>query len=553
MSDFARNGGRTRLLALAGGSLVAVLVVVVVVLVSSASPRSNARLALPQRNGPPLISILEADVQLLSNPAPTLDELHRLGVDVVRLYVPWGVLDQRPPITPDALSRTYPKNFDATNPADYLASGWAPYDAVIRDATARGIGVDFTIAPPVPMWANGAGAPAPASAHPYWEPNASMFGQFVYALGVRYSGHYTPPRESKPLPRVNFWAIWNEPNLGIDLAPQAIDNSTVEVSPRYYRALVDAAWTSLHETGHEDDTILIGELAPAGESSPGFPGNFANMVPLRFLRALYCVNSDYQPLEGEPARLRGCPTTPAESAQFAAQNPALFHASGIADHPYPQGLPPNVPTYDEPDYAELADLPKLEQALDRLQAVYGSSTKFPIYSTEFGYQTHPPDNESGVVSPDTAAYYLNWSEYISWRDPRVVSYDQYLLIDGANGHFASALEGPTGEPKPGYYAYRMPLFLPSTTTDPGQALEVWGCVRPARFVRLDTGQTQYAQLQYQPGRGQPWTTLRTITLTDPYAYFDFGQTFPGSGNIRIAWSYPEGPEIYSRTVQVTVG
>ena len=35
--------------------------------------------------------------------------------------------------------------------------------------------------------------------------------------------------------------------------------------------------------------------------------------------------------------------------------------------------------------------------------VYGSHTRFPIYSTEFGYQTTPPDTEAGTVSPQQAA------------------------------------------------------------------------------------------------------------------------------------------------------
>jgi hypothetical protein len=551
LSDHTRLSGRGRLLALVGGSVVALLVVTVVVLAASGSRGAGAKLVLPTRDGPPLQSIFEADVQLVGNPAATLDQLRRLGVDTVRLYVPWGALDGRPPIAPDPTSRTPPAGFDATNPASYPATGWAPYDTVIRDAAARGIAVDFTLAPPPPLWAAGSGAPNP-SQHPYWEPSAADFGQFVSAVGTRYSGHYTPPGATTPLPRVSFWAIWNEPNLGIDLAPQAIDNSAVEVSPRSYRALVGAAWNALQATGHASDTILIGELAPAGESAPPYPGNFANMVPLRFLRALYCVDSSYTPLQGAAAAARGCPTTSAGSAQFARDNPALFHASGIADHPYSQGLAPDVSTPDEPDYAELANLPELEQSLDRLQRAYGSSTQFPIYSTEFGYQTRPPDLERGVVTPAQAALYLNWAEYISWRDPRMRSYDQYLLVDGLSGVFASALEYPTGTPKPGYYAYRMPLFLPTASASAGQSLEVWGCVRPARYARLDSGRTQRARLQFQPAGGRSWTTVRTIALADPYGYFDVAQAFPSSGHVRVAWSYPHGPEIYSRTVDVEV-
>ncbi len=118
-----------------------------------------------------------------------------------------------------------------------------------------------------------------------------------------------------------------------------------------------------------------------------------------------------------------------------------------------------------------------------MQHVYGSSKQFPIFSTEFGYQTTPPDTEAGTVSPALAAEYLNWSEYLTWRDPRIRSYDQYLLVDPPRGNFASALEFSDGTPKPGFYAYRMPIYLPVTATNRGQPLEVWGAVRPAYYVR----------------------------------------------------------------------
>jgi hypothetical protein len=158
----------------------------------------------------------------------------------------------------------------------------------------------------------------------------------------------------------------------------------------------------------------------------------------------------------------------------------------------------------------------------------------------------------GSVSPQLAAYYLNWSEYISWGDPRVRSYDQYLLVDSPSARFATALETATGQPKPGYDAYRMPIYLPSTTASAGQAREVWGCVRPARYARLDTGRAQEVKIQFQPAAGGPFKTVRTVTLTDPYGYFDLRQSFAGSGNVRLAWSYPHGTEIFSRIVSITV-
>jgi hypothetical protein len=482
--------------------------------------------------------------EIINNPSGVLDELQRLGVDRVHIYLHWA------DVAPDPTSRTRP-SFDAKNPAAYPASGWAIFDTIVRDIKARGMGIDLALVPPPPAWATGKGAPDPKT-QPEWRPSAHEYQQFVQAVGTRYSGTYTAPGASSPLPRVNFWSIWNEPNLGIELAPEAKPFSKVEIAPRLYRGLVDAAWNGLQASGHGHDTILIGEMAPAGATFAGAPGFFGNMPPLRFLRALYCVDTSYRPLTGEPAQLRGCPATSAASKAFPAQHPGLFKASGFADHPYPQGLAPNVATPDEPDYAELAEIPQLERALDAMQQAYGSSTRFPIWSTEFGYQTKPPDNEPGTISLAIAARYLNWSEYLSWLDPRIRSYDQYLLDDPSEPFFDSGLRFASGAEKPTYAAFRMPLYLPVTTTASGHALEVWGSVRPAHYAQLATHHAQQAQIQFKPSSAGGYRTVRTVTLTDRYGYFDVLVKFPGSGSVRTAWRYPKGPRVFSRAVSIAL-
>ena len=514
---------------------------------SGSSSTSSSVAQAKGRSGP--ISIFEAEAQLRGTPAQTaqnMDILRRLGADVIRLYMPWNQL------APNPNSRKRPK-FNAADPASYSAATWAIYDTIVRDATAKGLGIDLTVGAHVPLWATATNAPS-GGPHLQWEPSAAEYGQFMRAVGKRYSGSYKPPGASTALPRVKFWAIWNEPNYGVDLAPQAIDHSTVEVAPRLYRGLVDAAWSALQATGHGHDTFLIGETAPRGLTTGNNPGNFSGMVPLRFIRAMYCVGSNLKPLQGQAAAVRGCPTTESASKQFAAENPGLFHATGFADHPYPQGqIPPNVKTTAEPDYADLASLDNLEHTLDTVQDAYGSSTKFPIYSTEFGLQTNPPETISRAIDSKTAAYYLNWSEYISWRNPRVYSYDQYLLTDPPGGNFATGLEYADGKPKPQLYdAYRLPLYLPVTRGHKGESLEVWGDVRPAHFARVDSGKTQRVKVEFQAGSKGPFKTLQTLTIANPHGYFDVRMSFPGSGIVRLTWTYPNGETIHSRPVSVTV-
>jgi hypothetical protein len=374
-------------------------------------------------------------------------------------------------------------------------------------------------------------------------------------MGERYSGHYRPDGASAPLPRIDFWSVWNEPNYGPDLAPQAVRRSTVEVSPMVYRGLLDAAWTALASTGHGHDTILFGETAPRGITTGDNPGNFSGMVPLRFVRALYCLDSALRPLRGAAATERGCPATAAGSRRFAAAHPVLFQATGFADHPYPQGrLEPTAVIPGEPDYADLATIGKLERTLDTALETYGVRRMLPIFSTEFGYQTDPP--EIGLPDPATAARYLNWSEYISWRNPRIRSYDQYLLRDvqaaSATGGFPTGLEFKTGAPKATYDAFRMPIFLPVTRAAKSSDLEVWGCARPAHYAHEQTGRPQTVEIQFAPKGGGPFRTVRTVGLPNGDCYFDVATGFPGSGEVRLAWRYPSGEVIHSRTADITM-
>lgn len=479
--------------------------------------------------------------QLPPDPSAILDELHHLGVDSVHVYMHWS------DIAPDASSTRRP-SFDAASPAAYPASGWRVYDTVARGVAARGMQLYVDLVAPAPRWASGPGAPHPAS-QTQWRPSAPEFTQFVRAVGTRYSGHYAPAGGSRPLPRVRYWAIWNEPNLGFQLAPQIAPNSTDVAAPRLYRGLVDAAWSALTASGHSRDTILIGEVGPAG-SSVGSPGLFGATAPLRFLRALYCVDESYHPLRGAAASGVGCPATGSGTAAFASTHPGLFKATGFADHPYPQGLPPNQVTPGEPDYTELAEVPKLERTLDTLQRAYGSGTRFPIYSTEYGYQTHPPDMEPGTVTQAAAADYLNWSEYLTWLDPRLRTYDQYLMNDPVAGNFATGLKSATGVLKPAYAAFRMPIYLPVTSTARGHALVVWGDVRPA--AALTSHRAQRVRIQFQASGAGLFKTVRTVPITNPNGYFEVAQKFSDSGTVQLAWSYPHGPQITSRAVAITL-
>lgn len=238
----------------------------------------------------------------------------------------------------------------------------------------------------------------------------------------------------------------------------------------------------------------------------------------------------------------------------------MFDASGFAIHPYPLGSdsnsPPNRTNSPDPSYASLSQLPQMASTLARVLRAYRFRARLPIWNTEYGYVTNPPNSSAHNVSPATQAYYLNWAEYLSWRNPAVRSFSQYLLEDPnptvgtpEYGGFASGLLFFGGRPKPSYDAWRLPIYLPRTTARAGHPLMVWGCVRPAYYAAVDTHQPQRAYIEFKPRGGASWTTLRTLTFNGPNCYFYVPVKPPSSGIVRLVYSYPPGdPRLYP-TVQ----
>ena len=488
------------------------------------------------------VAMFQPGTNLITDPAGTLIELHSLGVGVVRVIVPWAS------VAPQPSSTTRPSNFDANDPASYPASNWTTYDAIVRDASALGIRVDLTLSSGAPLWADTGRIPAAARTPLYaWQPSPTQYQAFVHAVGVRYGGRYVPAGQTTSLPRVDLWGLWNEPNFGKNLAPQASSGSSVLTAAAVYRTLVDAGWKGLGSSGHAHDQVLIGHLAARGSSAAAdAEGSRRTSRHLRHDEAtavhpravLHRFAIQHAAREGghgdrvsEPRR-----RLPFRAPRFVRRR--RFRRSSVSAEPSaePRQL-------ERPGLHRVRQLPRLAATLDRVQRLYGSHRKLPIYVTEYGYITNPPNHSLPFVSPATAAKYINWAEYLSYKNPRIATTMQFLLEDPNPrvgvpefGGFASGLEFFGGKHKPSYDAYRLPLFLPLTSVQRSHALEVWGCVRPAHYAQLATHRTQSVEIQFQPESRGAFTTHPTVPITNPRGYFDVTSPFPTSGSVRLQWS-----------------
>jgi hypothetical protein len=361
----------------------------------------------------------------------TLDEVRGLGVDMIKVQLNWAV------VAPGA--RHKPSGFDATDPAQY--PGWARYDSLVADARAHGFKVMFALAPPAPGWAT----PSRGDRMGVNRPDPVEFGRFAEAAARRFPG-------------VSVWTIWNEPNHPGHLYPQSVNGRPV--APRLYHALVRAAVRGLRRGGAGRKPTLFGELLPIGKSSTG-PKR--NLKPIAFLRSFF----------------RGRP---------------LSGLDGFAYHPYTR---PSGPLVHEPspDDATIRSYGRVLRALDSARASGRiKGPKLPIWNTEFGFQTNPPDPGFGAPIARVPLFWSLSELWFSYSNRRVKSISQYTMIDtpGDPSLWQSGLRFADGRLKTNIYDnYRLPILV--RQLGPG-AVEVRGDARPG-------GAGSTVQIYQRPRRG----------------------------------------------------
>ena len=378
------------------------------------------------------------------------------GASIVRLNVRWALIAPKKP----------PAGFEAGNPA---AAGyeWATLDAAVREATADGLKILFTVYE-APTWAEG--EERRKNAEPgSWEPSPAAFGEFAQALARRYNGTFPDPSNpGSPLPAVNYYEAWNEPNLSVYLAPQW--DGGENRGANLYRGLLNSFYTAVKAAAPRAK-VLAGSLAPFGEEPGG-----TRTRPVLFLRNLLC-------LEGGVLRPVSCP------------EPARFDI--LSDHPIAVG-PPTQPA-ESPLDATTPDLGRLTKVLEKAEATRRAlpAGKKPLWVTEFWYDTNPPDPTG--LSLGTQARWYDQDLYLFWEQGARVAIALQLRDSAEGKGYSSTYQSGAyffdGSPKPSATAFNFPFV--AHRTGPFK-VAVWGIAPRSGTVKI------------QALRSGGWRTLGTI-------------------------------------------
>jgi hypothetical protein len=443
-------------------------------------------------------SIFQDDSTLLTGfPGPPLDTMKSLGVTTIHSLVFWHK------VAPHPTSRRRPSG-DLSNPNTYSDAAWAPYDALVREAAARGIQVLFTPTGFAPRWASGCSTRD-------CKPSAKLYQRFVMAVGRRYSGTFRDS-SGNVLPRVSRWSLWNEPNQVGWLNPQP------QAAP-LYRSLVYAGLAGLRATGHGRDQVLLGETAPIGRGR--------STDPTTFLLNLFCIDARGHKLRGKAARAQGC------TKHFKR----FTGITGYAHHPYNAGATgPALRTPHGKGDITLATFNRLSKVLRLGAHVHAIRSGLPIYVTEYGIQTRPPNRRYGVPLSKQAMW-LNEADYLAYKNRAIHSVAQYELLDGSDtGVFTTGLISHANIAKPSFEAYRLPIWASRVRSH----TSLWFWVRPA------DGTPQSVFIEHDTGGGFLDVAQQ---MTNPRGFATVSE--PGtSGRWRIAWTDPSGAQHFSRAASV---
>ena len=337
--------------------------------------------------------------EALGDPARFGRTLGTLRPQVVRIMLGWG--------GPFGVARTQRPEV-GTDPAD-ASYDWRMYDQAVLTASARGVRVLFTIYG-TPEWAN---LYQPSNVAPQ---NFTRLKEFAYAAALRYSGVYRRS-DGVVLPRVSLWTAWNEPNIPLGLKPQwrRLGGRWVIHSAWAYARICNAIYDGIHLTLQRGEQVACGVTTARGNNAPGT--RRPSVAPIGFLRA------------AKAAGMRDFD--------------AYAHHPYSGDRRFAPGAKPRNP--------RAITLGNIQKLINEVTELYGAK---PIWITEYGYETSPPDRIFGV-GWETQAAYLREAYGIARRNPRIDMLLWFLARDEARSTgWQSGFVSAGGRRKPAFYEFQ---------------------------------------------------------------------------------------------------
>jgi hypothetical protein len=255
-------------------------------------------------------------------------------------------------------------------------------------------------------------------------------------------------------PWIRYWLIWNEPNHPLWLRPTR--------ASIYVEHLLNPGYEGIH-------SVLRHAQVGGGVTAPR--GGLGGVAPVTWLRGMARAHGKLDAYAHNPYPLRPGETPSGHGCRFC-------------------------PTIT------MATLPKL---LILVRRYWGLK---PVWLTEYGYQTNPPDQFLGV-SPRKQATLLSLAAMRAWRLARVTMLIQYLYRDEPQlSRFQTGLVYIDDKPKTALNSFRLPF---AEMRRSGFETVLWGQIRDGR-----TGRKQY---EIQVLKKNKWTPIAGTRLTNDNGVF----------------------------------
>ena len=376
-----------------------------------------------------------------------IDRAEAAKASIVRVNVYWSSVATSKPADP-------------RNPGD-VAYDFTTIDNAVRAADDRDLDVLLTSFS-APAWAEGKGSDRRKSGRlGTWKPDPDAYGDFAHALAVRYSGRFSPSGSSTPLPAVEYFQAWNEPNLVTYLEPQW--KGKKNRSPEIYVPLLNEFYDEVKAVNPQAEIVSAG-TAPFGDP----PGGPYRTRPLQFLQEVLCLN--------------------AKNRKGSCTRAGKPKADIFAHHPINVNDPPGDKAESKGD-VKLADFQSLVKTVRKAEKLRTIATpgRHELWADELWWQTNPPNRRDGVSLKNQARWmaqglYFLWKQGASKVIFLQIRDDKYRPGKDL-ATYQTGVYFHSGKKKPSYNAVKFP-FVTARKGKKGK-LGAWGIAPESGSLRIE--------------------------------------------------------------------